>query len=73
MNVNIPPEMENQSEDGLVGDRPSSTSGKVNNHLSHKDVFLVMTKNAFIPAKCVHSVNTYSRISTVPRWSERSE
>jgi len=29
-------------------------------------VFLVTTKNAFVPVKCVHSVNTYSRISTVP-------
>ena len=29
-------------------------------------VFLVMTKNAFVPVKCDNSVNTYSRISTVP-------
>ena len=36
-------------------------------------VFLVMTKNAFVPVKRDNSVNTYSRISTVPRGSERSE
>ena len=36
-------------------------------------VFLVETKNTFILAKRVLSVNTHSRISTVPRGSERSE
>ena len=30
-------------------------------------------KNAFIPVKRDNSVNTYSRISTVPRGSEQSE
>ena len=60
MNVNFPPEMGNDSKDGIVGDRPSSTNGKVQNHLRNTGVFLEKTKNAFIPAKCVHSVNTYS-------------
>ena len=36
-------------------------------------VFLVKTKNAFAPVKRDNSVNTYSRISTVPCGSERSE
>ena len=36
-------------------------------------VFLVKMKNAFDPVKRIHSLNTYFRISTVPRWSERSE
>ena len=36
-------------------------------------VFLVKTKNAFVPVERDNSVNTYSRISTVPRGSERSE
>ena len=36
-------------------------------------VFLVKMKNAFVPVKCDHSVNTYLRYSTVPRGSERSE
>ena len=36
-------------------------------------VFPVSTKNAFVPVKRDNSVNTYSRISTVPRGSERSE
>ena len=40
---------------------------------SIKGVFLVTTKNAFVPVKRDNSVNTYSRISTVPRGSERSE
>ena len=30
-------------------------------------MFLLTTKNAFVPVKHVYSVNTYSRISTVPR------
>ena len=30
-----------------------------------KGVFLVSTKNAFVPVKRNHSMNTYSRISTV--------
>ena len=34
---------------------------------SSKGVFLVKMKNAFVPVKRNHSVNTYSRISTVPR------
>jgi len=38
-----------------------------------KGVFLVKTKNAFVPVARDNSVNTYSRISTVPRGSERSE
>ena len=38
-----------------------------------KGVFLVSAKNAFVPLERNHSVNTYSRISTVPRGSERSE
>ena len=49
-------------------------------HISHrliprnfKGVFLVSAKNAFLPVKRDNSVNTYSRISTVPRGSERSE
>ena len=36
-------------------------------------VFLVTAKNAFVPVKSDHSVNTYSRIVTVPRGSEQSE
>ena len=36
-------------------------------------VFLVSAKNAFVPVKHDNSVNIYSRISTVPRGSERSE
>ena len=36
-------------------------------------VFLVSAKNAFVPLKRDNSVNTHSRISTVPRGSERSE
>ena len=36
-------------------------------------VFLVSAKNAFVPVKRDNSVNTYSRISTVSRGSERSE
>ena len=36
-------------------------------------VFLVKTKNVFVPVKRVYSVNTYSRISTVSRGSEGSE
>ena len=38
-----------------------------------KGVFLVKMKNAFVPIERVYSMNTYSRISTVPRGSERSE
>ena len=38
-----------------------------------KGVFLVSAKNAFVPVKRDNSMNTYSRISTVPRGSERSE
>ena len=40
---------------------------------SSKGVFLVSAKNAFVAVKRDNSVNTYSRISTVPRGSERSE
>ena len=36
-------------------------------------VFLVTNENAFPPVKRNNSVNTYSRISTVPRGNERSE
>jgi len=36
----------------------------------NKGVFLVCAKNAFVPLKRDNSVNTYSRISTVPRGSE---
>ena len=36
-------------------------------------VFLVTTKNAFLPVKFVYSMNTYSWISMVPRGSEQSE
>jgi len=39
----------------------------------NKSVFLVSAKNAFVPLKRDNSVNTCSRISTVPRGSERSE
>ena len=49
-------------------------------HLSNPDtlfdtpgVFLVKMKHAFEPVKRDNSVNTYSRISTVPRGSEQSE
>ena len=38
-----------------------------------KGVFLVKTNNAFVPVKRDNSVNTYSRFSTVPQGSERSE
>ena len=38
-----------------------------------KGVFLVKMKNAFVPIERVYSMNTYSRISTVPRGRERSE
>ena len=40
---------------------------------STQGVFLVKIKNAFVTVKRVYSMNTYSRISTVPRGSERSE
>ena len=40
---------------------------------SSEGVFLVKMKHAFEPVKRDNSVNTYSRISTVPRGSERSE
>ena len=36
-------------------------------------VFLLTTKNAFVPVKRDNSVDTYLRISTVPWGSERSE
>ena len=36
-------------------------------------VFLVKMKNAFVPVKRDNSVNTHSRISTVPRGSEQNE
>ena len=36
-------------------------------------VLLVKMKNVFVPVKRVHSVNTYSWISTIPQGSERSE
>ena len=35
--------------------------------------FLVKMKNAFVPTEGVYSVNTYLRISSVPRGSEQSE
>ena len=38
-----------------------------------KGVFLVKMKNAFVSVKRDNSVNTYSRILTVPRGSEQSE
>ena len=41
--------------------------------LTTKGVFLVNAKNAFVPVKRDNSVNTYLRISTVPRGSEQSE
>ena len=40
---------------------------------TYKGVFLVKVKDAFVPVRRVDSMNTYSRISTVPRGSERSE
>ena len=40
---------------------------------SNQGVFLVSAKNAFVPVERDNSVNTYSRFSTVPRGSERSE
>ena len=40
---------------------------------SGEGVFLVSAKNAFALVKRDNSVNTYSRISTVPQRSERSE
>ena len=36
-------------------------------------VFPVKMKNAFVPVKRDNSVNTYSRFSTAPRGSKRSE
>ena len=36
-------------------------------------VFLLTTKNVFVPVKCVYSVYTYSWISTIPWESEQSE
>jgi len=36
-------------------------------------VFLVKTKNAFVPVERDDSVDTYSRISIVPGRSERSK
>ena len=36
-------------------------------------VFVLMTKNVFVPVKLIDSVNTYSRISTVPQVSKVSE
>ena len=44
----------------------SSCIGRWLISLIGKGVFLVMTKNAFEPVKRDNSVNTYSRISTVP-------
>ena len=38
-----------------------------------KGVFLVSPKNACVPVKRDNNMNTYLRISTVPRGSERSE
>ena len=40
---------------------------------TYKGVFLVKVKDAFVPVRRVDSMNTYSRISTVPRWSKQSE
>ena len=40
---------------------------------NRKGVFLVSAKNAFVRVKRNNRVNTYSRISTVPRGSERSQ
>ena len=61
MNVNFPPEMGNDSKDGIVGDRPSSTNGKVQNHLRNTGVFLEKTKNAFIFAKRIFKQEEYFR------------
>ena len=36
-------------------------------------VFIVTAKNMFLPIERVISVNIYSRISTIPQGSERSE
>ena len=36
------------------------------NEYHSMSVILVKMKNAFVPVKRVYSVNTYSRISTVP-------
>ena len=38
----------------------------------YKGVFIVTTANAILPVDRDHSVNTDSRISTVPRGSERA-
>ena len=46
---------------------------KPQNPKSNEGVFLVSAKNAFVPVKCDNSVNTHSRISTVPLGSEQSE
>ena len=50
MNVNFPPEMGNDSKDGIVGDRPSSTNGKVQNHVS--GMFLDFLGCLGIAGKC---------------------
>ena len=41
--------------------------------IKDRAVFLVTTKNAFVPIERVYSVNMYSRISTIRQGSERSE
>ena len=58
-------------KNGSLLHRSNANRGKKSNRT--KDVFLVSAKNAFVPVKRDNSVNTYSRISTVPRGSERSE
>ena len=51
----------------LVSFLPSHPSSRFLGRVSGED------ENAFVLVKHVYSVNTYSRISTVPRGSERSE
>ena len=40
--------------------------------VANRGVFLVTTKNAFVPIECVYSVNTYSRSSIVSQGSEQA-
>ena len=37
---------------------------------NNEGVFLVTMQNAFVPVERIYSVNTFSRISTVPRGTE---
>ena len=41
----------------------------LNSEVTTKGVFLVKTKNAFILAKRILSMNTFSQISTIPQGS----